>query len=388
VKVLQVVPSLDPADGGPSVAVPVLARILVAVKVRVCIATTVDDHGEAETKDGVEYLFFRRTTRFYKTSWSLVRWLQRHIKEFDLVHVHALFSFPSIAAAFLARLHKVPYIVRPLGVLNSWGLKNRRRFLKGLSLRFIESPILRSAAAIHYTTESEREEAGAIAPWVKRLPSFVSPLPIEIPAVSSINPERFFQRFPDAKGRELVLFLSRLDPKKGIELLLRAFPSVKARFPQSLLVIAGGGDPDYEARLRAEARNLKIDDDVLWTGFLSGEDKPAAFAAATVFVLPSYSENFGIAAAEAFAAGTPCILTDGVGIANDAKQFDAAIVTSCDATTLGEEMIKLLADPARRQELAKNGRLFVSDYLSPAAVGKQLVETYQQALQRREKFSG
>ena len=127
------------------------------------VTTGHEEESDLSKFHGVNCIFFRRNFLPYKISFSLRRWLTRHVSEFDLVHIHALFSFSSWAAASAARKHQVPYVVRPLGVLNRWGLANRRPLLKRIWLRFIEIPLLRRAAAIHYTAESEREEARALA---------------------------------------------------------------------------------------------------------------------------------------------------------------------------------------------------------------------------------
>src|SRR5437588_3138127 len=160
IRALHVIPSLSQKHGGPSYAVRAMARALAGVDVDVTIATTDDDGDDARLKvpigqpineDAATIYYFRRNILPYKVSFGLARWLKANVAEFDIVHVHALFSFCSTTAARAARRHRVPYIIRPLGVLNRWGLENRRAFLKQISLRLVELPILRDAAAIHYT---------------------------------------------------------------------------------------------------------------------------------------------------------------------------------------------------------------------------------------------
>src|ERR1700722_13211406 len=170
-KILHVIPSVGMLRGGPSVAVRTLACSQSRTGIETHIATT-DDNGPGRLpvscgtpvmQDGVTYWYFPRQTRFYTFSWPLAAWLARHVREFDLVHIHALFSFATLPAAVLARWYRVPYVVRPLGTLNEWGMKNRRPWIKWLSFRVIESRILKHAALIHYTSEQERREAGRLA---------------------------------------------------------------------------------------------------------------------------------------------------------------------------------------------------------------------------------
>jgi glycosyltransferase involved in cell wall biosynthesis len=421
--VLHVVPSLDPVEGGPSVAVPLLAKAVARRGHRIVIVTTIrggtppqvegrKEKVESSSSTEPKIIFVRRSTEFYKVSWELVRWLRANIRNFDLVHIHALFSFSSTAAAFIAAKNNIPYIVRPLGVLNRWGLENRRAILKRGSLALIERRILSRAAAIHYTSDAERSEAAKIGRWVARLPSFVCPLPVHVPTAARVisyqlsvnrgaeeseepatsasgrtrrgeagsshaNTEGFLAKFPQAKGKRIVLFLSRIDPKKGIELLLDAVALVRSEFHDLALVIAGSGDSRYEARLRDRADRLGLGGDVIWTGFLSGEEKAAALAAAEIFVLPSYSENFGIAAAEAFAAGKASVVSDQVGLAENARHANAAIVVPCDANALAAAIKSVLSDPAQQQALGEAARRFAGAYFSLEAVGKQLEERYR-----------
>ncbi|PYT06915.1 MAG: hypothetical protein DMF60_08220 [Acidobacteria bacterium] len=121
-KVLHVIPSLSPQDGGPSFAMPLIARGLDIYGVQVDVATTEGSRERRTNQNGVNVLYFRRQSEFYKVSLPLSRWLSEHIRDYDLVHIHGLFSYSSYTAATLAAKKGVPYIIRPLGVLNRWGI--------------------------------------------------------------------------------------------------------------------------------------------------------------------------------------------------------------------------------------------------------------------------
>jgi len=368
------------------VALPAIAKALVRQGISVTIATT-DDDGPGRRLEvplgaavvlpsGAQCYYFRKSTEFYKVSWALKKWLRAHITEFDLVHVHALFSFSSIAAGRIAWRQKVPYIVRPLGVLNRWGMENRRRLLKRLSLRFFELPILRRAASIHFTSRAERAEAIAADSSIEQMPFAIIPLPVSA-VHDKGDAERFFDLFPETRGRDLILFLSRIDVKKGLELLLDAFKRVRADYPGVVLVIAGNGEAGYLRSLRDRAAELGIEHDVIWVGFLEGEDKTAAFCAATIFVLPSYSENFGIAAAEALAHGVPTVLTPGVAISEDIAEADAGMVVPCDVAAIATALSRLLREPKTRARVAENAKEVVNLKYSDIAVGQALVALYR-----------
>jgi glycosyltransferase involved in cell wall biosynthesis len=350
--------------------------------VSVDIATT-DDNGAGQLKvplgrpvveHGVTYWYFRRQIRFYTFSWPLFDWLATHVGDYDLVHIHALFSFPATVGAFWASRRGVPYLVRPLGILNTWGMRTRRPFLKSLSLPLIERRILANAAAVHFTSEQERCEAELIAPGTRSvvIPNPVAALGIEQKATS----ESFRSKYPELAGKLVVLFLSRLDPKKGLDLLLDGFAKTRAVRADAILVLAGNGDDGFVARLREQVQKLAIQRDVIWAGFLEGEDKRAAFAAADVFVLPSYSENFGIAVVEAMASGLPVIISDQVGIHRAVTRSKAGLVVQCDANEVQQALIEILASQEERDQMGRNGRWLAGEY-SPTAVTARLLETYQ-----------
>jgi len=388
-KVLHVIPSLSLKHGGPSVALPLIASALTQAGIAVTITTTDDDGpgarlnvpiGEKVLTDyGAELFYFRKNTEFYKFSQGLGRWLRERVSEFDLVHIHALFSHSSTTAARSALHRGVPYIIRPLGVLNRWGIENRRRLLKQVSLRLIELPLLRRAAAIHFTSAAERNEAVAIDESLEATRSEIIPLPIR-KEIAEGDSNRFFRRFPQAQGRPLILYLSRIDPKKGVDLLLRAFALARRQRPDALLVIAGAGDRDYMDALRGQSDDADLGPNVVWTGFLEGDDKSAAFAAATMFVLPSYSENFGVAAAEALMAGAATIVTEQVGIAEEILRAEAGWVVASDAMALSDAMVKLLNERETRERLGKRGRMLAENRFSEEVVGRALVQLYDSIL--------
>jgi glycosyltransferase involved in cell wall biosynthesis len=368
-----------------------LVRASIRAGLEVTVATTDDDGPGARLpvpleqpvtgEDGATYYYFPRQLGFYTISWPLRQWLRRHVSEFAVIHTHALFSFASGAAAHAAQRHGIPYVVRPLGVLNRWGMENRRRFLKQWSVRLIELPLLRRAAAVHYTSTSEQREAAVAHPEIGKLSSAIIPLPIES-SDRVETPDRFLQRFPTAAGRPIILFLSRIDAKKGLELLLPAFKELRSRFPASILVLAGAGEESYVAVLKQRARDLGIFYDVLWTGFLDGADKASALTAATIFVLPSFSENFGVAAAEALAAGVPSVLSDQVAISEHVSADEAGMVVPCEVGALAASLCLLMAEPATRARLGANARRLVAERFSFAIVGQQLRHLYESCIDR------
>ena len=379
-KILHVIPSVGGLRGGPSVLVRALAGGLSHAGIETHIATT-DDNGPGkldvplgvqQVEDGVTYWYFRRQARLYTFSWPLASWLARNVRQFDVVHIHALFSFATLPAAFFARRCGVPYIVRPLGTLNEWGMKNRRPWLKKLSFRFLESRILKNAALVHYTSEQERTEANELA-----VTTSSEIIPNALPSGSrAYICGQFRAQHPELQGRRIVLFLSRLDTKKGLDLLLPAFAEVRKQLPDAMLVLAGGGEEHFMNRLKAQAIALGIDAGIYWAGFLTGEDKWSALADADVFVLPSHSENFGIAVLEAMAAGTPVIVSDQVALHREIAQANAGLVAGRNTDSLATTILQLLNDPAGAWLMGLNGKYLAERDYSADAVTRKLVHVY------------
>jgi len=374
-KILHVIPSVGPHRGGPSVLMHTLARALSQAGLEIHVATTDDNgpgrlrvpHGVPQQEDGATFWYFPRQTRFYTFSWPLTRWLARHVREFDLVHIHALFSYATLPAALLARRAGVPYIVRPLGTLNRWGIENRRPWVKRLSFRILESRILANAAGIHYTSEQELGEARELGVFARPL---IVPNPVELPALDSRPPAAL------PRNRKVVLFLSRFDRKKGLDLLLAAFARVRRECPDAVLVLAGDGDPQWVATLKADAQRLHIESDIVWAGFLTGEEKWGALRGADVFVLPSYSENFGIALVEALACGCPVVLSDQVGIHGEITRAEAGLVTPCRVDDLAGALLQVLGDASLRRRMSENGIRLARRQFSLEAVARQLADAY------------
>jgi glycosyltransferase involved in cell wall biosynthesis len=179
-----------------------------------------------------------------------------------------------------------------------------------------------------------------------------------------------------------LLFLSRLDAKKNLEGLLAAVALLAPEMPQLRLVVAGAGAPDYESALKAEAQSLGIADRVNWAGHVEGDAKAAAFADADLFVLPSFSENFGIAAAEALAAGLPCVLGQGVAIANDVVAARAGIAVGTDATSIAQGLRRIIADHEALPALSANAMRLARERYSIDAMGASLKRLYEEILKR------
>ena len=314
-RVLHVIPALAPRYGGPSVATLGMCRALRADGASALIATTDADGASrlpVETnslseRDGVPVMWFRRQfSESFKWSRPLARWLAAHVRDFDLVHVHAVFSHSTIAAGAACRAADVPYVVRPLGTLDPWSLghhRARKRVLLACGLR----RTLAGATRMHYTASDEQRLAKAELPWLPE--GAVIPLGLD---------DTCFLTADNRRARErLIVSLARLHPKKGVDLLIAAFHRVApaARLGWRL-VIAGDGEAAYVERLRRLAGEGDAADAIDFVGWLDSERRASVLARARLLALPSHQENFGIAVAEAMASGVAVMVTPFVNLAS------------------------------------------------------------------------
>jgi glycosyltransferase involved in cell wall biosynthesis len=351
---------------------------------------TTNDHGPGLLADlptgrwvdyrGVPVLAFPRWSppipalREFAICPAMTRWLASHIREYELLHVHALFSYPSTSAMVQARRARIPYVLRTIGQLSPWSLAQspgRKRWM----LRLVERDNLQGAAALHFTTALECEQTRVL---VLSAPSLVLPLGVDLPPELLGCPNEAADPVPEAPIR--FLFLSRLHPKKRLENLLAACALLGNRQPQARwqLAIAGRGEPAYERSLRQRTRELGIEPHCLWLGHLEGDAKWNALREADWFVLPSAAENFGIAVVEALAVGTPVIVSPQVAVADRVVAAAAGMVSDSDPARLVEALETALEGAPPGMRLAAR-RLAQEDF-SWTSLAARLREAYQRIL--------
>lgn len=350
------------------------------------VATTDDDGaghldvplGKPVIREGVPHWFFRRQTQFYKFSLPLTVWLQRNIKNYDVVQLHALFTYSTMPAAYAAARAHVPYIVHPLGTLNRVGLNQYHPGLKRVSFPLIERRIIARAAFVHYTSALEQAQAQAIG-VTKR--SVVIPIGVPAaPAEGGSHKTQLRTLVPQFDERVVFLFLGRLDPIKGLDVLLDAFARVCAQSSRVGLILAGEGEAGYENALRMECARLGIARDVFFAGYVDGDVKCALLRDSDVFVLTSSSENQGVAVVEAMAAGLPVIVTPGVGIAQAIVSAGAGVVVDREPGPVADALLKLERDRNVRKEMGGRGRRLAQEKFSVEAMTRALLDMYAQAI--------
>jgi glycosyltransferase involved in cell wall biosynthesis len=360
VKILHVVPTYLPAwrYGGPIVAVHGLCRALVERGHEVTVFTTnVDgpdtlDVAPDSTLDGVRIRYFASPFRRLYWSPAMSRALG-DVAAFDVVHVHAVFLWPGVAAARAARRNRVPYVISPRGMLVPELIAAKSSLAKNAWLRFAERPGFAGAAAIHFTSELERRDAARVGLPIPS--SIVVPNGVDVPPIPAVE-----------RDPATLLFLGRISWKKNLDAVLQALPQL----PEARLIVAGPDDEGLTPRLRELADRLGVGGRVSFPGPVYGNAKLELLARATLFVLLSHSENFGNAVLEALSMRTPVVLSPNVGLAEEVVRAGAGV--------LGAEAIApLLADPDRRVEMGRRGRELVEQRFAWDAVAAAMEEAYR-----------
>jgi glycosyltransferase involved in cell wall biosynthesis len=366
--ILHVVPSVAARDGGPSAAVAGMCRALQAIGVPAIVATTDADgagHLDVPLDQDVAYggmtvRFFRcQASEHFKYSSPLARWLTRHVAAYRIVHVHAVFSHASIAAGRACRRAGVPYVVRPLGTLDPRSLQRhagRKRIVMGLGAR----SLLAGAARLHFTSEEEARRARLAMPDLPE--GVVIPLGVE---------EALFDCVTDRQGSAAgpIVTMSRLDPVKGLQLAIEAFHQISERHPDRRLVIAGDGDEAYRRELEARARSGQGADRIEFAGWLAGDARRDLLSRASVFVLASARENFGLAMVEAMASGTPVIISDVLDLAPRVSSASAGWVIPRTVSAMAHALDECLSDNAERNARGRRARAFAEEFRWPAIAG-------------------
>jgi glycosyltransferase involved in cell wall biosynthesis len=373
-RVLHVIPSLAERSGGPAAAIVPMCRALQQQGIEVEIVTT--NEGRSEIKAdcllagaGVPVRFFPvQLGASYKYSRPLATWLGQHVKEFALVHVHAVFNHASVAAARACRRADVPYVVRPLGTLDPWSMK-QKPVRKHLFWYLFAKRLLAASAAVHYTAAAEKTAAEA---YFGMNHGRVVPLGVNVNGLQ--NPEGVANYFPMLSGKPYVLVVSRLHPKKCLAELIEAFKSVPVQ--RWRLVIAGDGPREYVEFLKGKADRSER---IVFNGWVEGKQKEALMRGASLFALPSRQENFGLSVMEAMACGVPVLVTPQVNLAREIDDAGAGWIVNLKELSNG--LAGVIANDEERLQRGRVAYEFAKRY-SWEQVGRDLTDFYKEILKQ------
>lgn len=384
-RTLHVIPSLAESDGGPSKAAIEMCRELTRRSHNAEIYTTNATAqsrsdvllGQPLSVHGVNVTYFPiNGGNYYKYSYSMAAALKATIPRYDIVHIHSLYQFPSTAAAHYCRKYRVPYILRPHGTLDPF-LYKRHPLRKRIYELMIERRNLAAAAAVHFTSEEELRLAtrsgldfkGAVVPLGVELDD---PPPCAARAADSL--------WPELRGKRVILFLSRINFKKGLDILAAAFGEVHKVRADAHLVIAGPDIDGYGTKVREWLTAAAALEAATFTGMVLDRRKAALLSRADLFVLPSYSENFGIAVVEAMGAGLPIVISNRVNIWREIDAAHAGFVVKPDARELATAILALLDNPGMARSMGERGHRLAREQFSWRAAGDHLEHLYGQLI--------
>lgn len=352
IKILHVISSLDPRAGGPPSALRGLALAQNEAGLDVSVITTYrQDHDDALEEQirqaGITLHSVGPTRSPLGTHRDLKRTMARAINEVDLIHIHGLWEDIQHRAANEANSQNKPYLLRPCGMLDPWSLR-QSALRKKLYLSWRLRKDLNGARALHYTAAAERDLA---APLGLKPQAIIEPNGIDLSEFDPLpKPGVFRSRFPQFGNKRIILFLSRLHHKKGLDLLIPAF--AQADVKNTVLALAGPCDDGYRQELNELIRRTDLANRVVFTGMLRGLERVEAYIDAALFALPSYQENFGIVVVESLAAGTPVMISDQVNIWPKIEQAGVGAICKTNVTSVSEQLKTMLntdKTPSRKQ---------------------------------------
>lgn len=370
-QIIHVVPAITEEASGPSYSVVRLCEALLAL----CQEVTLVALDWAPMHSSLSFL------RNFPLSWGprrlgrspeMKRWLIQLMASgtVDVIHNHSLWMMPNVYCGQAAYRTNVPLVVSPRGTLSEWAMQSGSS-VKKIFWPLIQRPALVPAACFHATAASEYDE-------IRRM-GFGQPVAI-IP--NGIDIRDFI---PKTSGKfRTLLYLGRIHPKKGLDLLLRAWRVLQDRYPEWNLRIVGPDNGGYLEQLQRLAAELSLER-IQFSGPLFGKHKLKAYSQADLFVLPTYSENFGIAVAEALAAGTAAIVTKGAPWAG-LEQRRAGWWIDIGVDALVACLENALSHPAESlAAMGWRGRCWMEAEYSWAQIGQQMAQTYGWLLRGGDK---
>ena len=382
-KLLRLIRSLNPEGGGPAEGIRQITPHLIALGVATTVASLDPSDASWLRDQPFQAIGLGPVSGGYGYRRGLPARIRALARMHDAVIIHGLWQYHVLATWHALRGTGIPYFVYPHGMLDPWFKRTYplKHFKKWAYWPWADYQVLRDANAVLFTTEQERLLARQSF-WLYQANEKVVGYGTSAPPIDAESQRQdFLKRFPHLRGQRMLLFLSRIHPKKGVDLLIEAFAAVAGSDPALQLVIAGPDQVGLQAAIQQRVAALGIADRITWPGMLSGDLKWGAFRCAELFCLPSHQENFGIVVAEALACGLPVAIAEPVNIATDVAQAGAGIVHADTAAATTAALQQWLATtPAARAEMGARGRKLFADRFDFASVARNLIPVLESAV--------
>ena len=372
-KIIHITPSYKPAYiyGGPIVSVSSLCESLADANIEICVLTTTANGKNrlkqselSKTVDGVTIMYFRSINGHRHFSLSLLWRLNQELNAKNKVlHIHSWWNFTAILACLLATMRDTKIILSPRGMLTRYSLQNRNRIIKMLFHKLLGEKLLRKCT-IHATSEKEKQDLQELLPAKK------------ITVIANIIKLPPFSKGP-LKIRNRVkfnmIFLSRIEQKKGLELLFEALAKLKFRWK---LTIAGTGESNYINALKNLASQLQIENHIHWPGFLNHTDKFIALKTHDLLVLFSYNENFGNVILESLHAGTAVAISTETGLSDFVKQNDLGWTCRLEPDCITAALSDAHQNSCKRKRINETGPGLVKHHFNIKTLVGQYLDLY------------
>ncbi|MCF2492651.1 MULTISPECIES: glycosyltransferase [Dyadobacter] len=306
-------------------------------------------------------------------SLEMYRFLRHHIHEYDVIHMHGIWHFGSLVP-FLIPNNAVK-VITIHGLLDKWAVAHHK-WKKDIVTLLYQKRILGKADLIQI---NNTDEEGDVVRYLGYRPKnmVIVPNGMKLSEYSNLPAKGSFRAKHQVRENEqVVLFMGRLNIKKGLDLLLPAFKKIEKQLPNATLFLAGGDD-GYQQETEDFIRKNNLQNRIKLVGLLTDTAKKEALADADVFVLPSYSEGFSIAVLEAMTSKVPTIVSDRVGFGDYIKRYDAAFLTPLTSDGVAKGLLKILQDKTYAQDLANRAYKMVTENFDIRKVANQLLEEYK-----------
>lgn len=381
-KILHIAASLSSVSGGPPKVIQGLTETLVKKGNEVSIFAS------AKERDGDNLIYPKGTkVRIFKESFISKTWkghsfyfkkaLEKEVPNFNIVHIHETWHYLHFVAYRMAKKFKKPFIITPYGTLEPWCL-NYKGFKKKVFSFLIQRRILKEASAIHAITENEAKNIKAFG--VNNTPIAVIPNGIDLQEFRNLPPKEALLSFiPKLKGKKIILFLGRIHPIKGLDLLIKAFSKIAKQRKNICLLVVGPDEDGYQAKIENLLEKEGILDRVFFTGMLTGYKKLVVLGGSDICIIPSYSEARSIVALEAMLSGLPVIITHQCNFPEIAEN-KAGLIINPKEDELTEAITKLLENPSFIKEMGENGQGLVREKFAWDNVADQTLDLYKMAI--------